>query len=237
MNPVLMLFHNNADLTARAIDSLLAQDIPVKILVIDNGSTDRSGDMIRNRYAHITYMRYGENLGVTKAWNDGLRMLFHDNDHVLVAGNDMIFPPFYYRCLLEANEPFVTGVSIDEEETLYWSCGEQFSPALDKFPHPDFSSFLIRKEVWDKVGPMDERFVFYVQDCDYHVRMNRAGLWAGCVPIKVYHRRSSTLRNAGDEQKRRINERADQDREEFRKLYGCMPGDAKYAGLFQKEPQ
>lgn len=236
-NPVLMLHYNSAELTMRAINSLLMQDIPVRIVLIDNGSVDGSGDQIRKQYAdnHILYIRNPANIGVTKPWNDGLDMLFQHDEHVLVVGNDMIFPPFYYRLLLEADEPFVTGVSIEEEETLYWSCGQQLPPALDKSPHPDFSSFLIRKSTWEKVGPFDERFVMYAQDADYHVRMFRAGIWAGCVPIRVYHRRSSTLRNATPEVNRAISLRADQDREEFRMLYGCMPGDEKYQAIFRSQ--
>lgn len=234
MNPVLMLHLNSPDLTMRTIDSLLVQDVPARVVLIDNGSTDGSGRAIEEKYGQqIRYFRYPRNVGVTRAWNDGLRLLFVQYEHVLVAGNDMIFPPFYYRALLEANEPFVTGVSIDEEETLYWSCGQQVPPPVDKVPHPDFSSFLIRKETWEKVGEFDERFVMYVQDCDYHVRMHRAGLWAGSIPVRVYHRRSSTLRNADTAERQRINERADEDRAEFKKLYGCMPGDAKYAELFK----
>ena len=63
----------------RAIDSALAQTRPVdEIVVIDDGSTDGTGDALRARYGdligeRIVYHRQ-DNAGVSAARNTGMRL-------------------------------------------------------------------------------------------------------------------------------------------------------------------
>lgn len=101
-------------------------------------------------------------------------------------------------------------------------------------PHPDFSNFLIRREVWQQVGPFDERFVYFGQDWDYHVRMHKAGITAYCADIPYLHHVSGTLKNVPIGERRVIQARAEQDREAFHSKWGFRGGTEEYYSFFSR---
>jgi GT2 family glycosyltransferase len=239
LNPVIIPTHNCYDLTVRCIDSVLAQDIPVNLLVIDNKSTDERlrnylTDMNAAKKLECVFLQRNE--GVSKAWNIGLAAYFNSGlaKHALVLNNDLEIPPQYYRLLIETEENFISGVNIGiPNGSRYWDNGIVPNPQRrHRRPHPDFSAFLITKFCWDKAGSFDENMVFYASDGDYHVRMNREGIWAGSINLEYYHYASATLRQATDEEKQEIALQADADRDEFTKKYGCRIGTAEYDRLF-----
>ncbi len=67
--------YNRRDLLPRAIDSVLAQTHAVdEIVVIDDGSTDGTGDMLQERYGDRVRHVWQANAGVSAARNHGMRL-------------------------------------------------------------------------------------------------------------------------------------------------------------------
>lgn len=229
MNPCLILTRNNLSLTKRCVESIKNQDIETLIILFDNGSTDGTTQWIVGQQGILSTL-VPTNIGVSAAWNQGLGMLFDlgREDHCLVVNNDTVLPPWFYRELLSYNEPFVSGVSVDQMSQI-----ESLPPRCPLVTHPDFSGFLIRRECWERVGPFDERMKLYASDNDWHVRAHRAGvrLWKANVPF--YHERSSTLNNASPEERAEIQRQADADRAVFQSIYGCKPWEKAYEELFK----
>ena len=70
---------NGRDFVCEAIDSALAQDwTPLEVLVVDDGSTDGTSDLLRRRYGHESRVRLlahpdGQNWGVSASRNLGVR--------------------------------------------------------------------------------------------------------------------------------------------------------------------
>ena len=221
MNPILTLTHNGLELTKKAVDSFLRQDIQVSIYVIDNASADGTLQWLET--IGILLEGSDTNAGVSAGWNQGLNMLFdkYNAEHVLVTNNDVELPRWFYRDLLSCRVPFVTGVSSDK---LLVS----MPPQSNLVPHPDFSAFLIRRSAWKEVGPFDEDMKFYAQDCDYHVRACKVGVPLLAANAPFYHERSSTLRRASPEERVEIEARAGQDRENFRLKHGFTVGSPEY---------
>jgi GT2 family glycosyltransferase len=231
MNPVLILTHNNLSLTKRCVASVRNQDIPTQIMIVDNGSTDGTLEWLDEpAQLEIWAISNGNNDGVSKGWNQGMKTLFStpDVDHVLIIGNDTVLPSWFYSQLLSYQYPFVTGISVERMEQIAKPPQQKSADV-----HPDFSAFLIRRQAWEEIGPFDERMILYASDCDYHVRGHRAGikLMKSCVPF--YHERSSTLRLAHPEERDRIQAQANADREVFRSIYGVLPGQPGYDALFE----
>lgn len=222
MNPVLTLTHNGLENTKKTVESVFKQDIPTKMFIFDNGSTDGTVEWLRTAgdRDNIIYVDcHAENLGVSHGWNEGLRELFRKFDRVLVVNNDVILPPWFYGELLAYNVPFVTGVAVDDMRLI-----QTTAPMQTLQPCPDFSAFLIRREAWIKIGLFDEHMKFYAQDVDYHVRGVAAGvpLWKANVPY--FHIGSATLKNAPAEEQAGIKWQADLDRRYFFNKHGFSVG-------------
>lgn len=73
---VLMPVYNAARFLREAIDSILAQSFkPFEFLIIDDGSTDDSAEIIcAYRDPRIRFIRNGENLGITATLNKGIAL-------------------------------------------------------------------------------------------------------------------------------------------------------------------
>lgn len=226
MIPVLILTHNNLELTKRAVESVYKQRVSAAPCVFDNGSIDGTREWISDMGICLGSVPF--NAGVSFGWNKGLNMLFWEKnfDKALVIGSDTVLPEWFLGSLFSYDVPFVTGVAVDKMPVEY--------PArMPLSENPDFSAFLIERTLWEDVGPFNERLVNYCGDCDMHVRAHQMGipLWQANVPF--YHERSSTMNKAPEQERAVLHAQAEADRGTFKAIYGCIPGDAKYAELFK----
>ena len=104
---VLIPTHNRSALLARALDSLLAAEVPprmhVSVTVVDNNSTDQTRDLVRSRLSdfggRLSYLferrpgkPYALNTGVAAATSDLVGLI--DDDEEIDGG--------WYRCIEEA---------------------------------------------------------------------------------------------------------------------------------------
>ena len=65
--------YNAARLLPRQLDALLGQSLPLaEIVVVDNGSTDGTWELLAAEYPGVTVLRMAENLGAAGAWSAGL---------------------------------------------------------------------------------------------------------------------------------------------------------------------
>ena len=188
------------ELTSECIDSLeCSQYSRLRILLIDNGSPDGSGERLHARFPTIPYLQMGRNLGYGVANNRGIEWaLAHGADYVLVVNNDAVVLPGAIGRLVDAAEsgkdvaivaPFI-GYHDDPETG--WYAGGQFSglrglgvhraprPA-ESLTKPEEISFatgcvcLISARAIRDVGAFAEDFFAYVEDAEFCVRLRRAG--------------------------------------------------------------
>jgi GT2 family glycosyltransferase len=227
-----MLTRNNLHLTKKAVASVLKQDISsgVDLLVIDNGSTDGTREWLRSQ-TNISSLCPSPPMSVSAAWNLGLTVFLKKSEYVLVVNNDIELRPDTYAWLVGDGGGFVTAVGTNDPEKVQ-------PPYLDpdpskKRPHPDFSCFLIRKEVFEEVGPFDERFEgAYCEDSDYHVRMHRAAIAAYALELPFLHHGAQTVKNADPGDQKRIQIQADKNRALFKQIYGFGVGSPEYYASF-----
>jgi len=228
MNYILCPLRNGLHLTRKAITSFRAQDIATSILVIDNDSNDGTGQWLQTQNdLQISFQR--PPLSVAESWNHGLQHVFLRNSYCLVVNNDVELLPSTYSTLLQDGGGFVTAVGQNEPiEDFNWT-----KDVFKSRPHPDFSCFLIRREVYHKVGPFDEKFRgAYCEDSDYHCRMHKLGIVAKCINLPFYHYASGTLKNASVEEVKRIQQQADKNRTYFKNKYGFEVGSPEYEAYF-----
>src|SRR6266446_952380 len=133
MNPCLMPCRNSLALTKRAVESVLHQNVPTTLYLIDNESTDGtrewlSAEMLSftvgEHYGSIRNWRFTPAKGVSASWNFGLDYLFNTAMclYVLVVNNDVELRTDTYRELLRDCGSFVTAVSVDKVEQMHAVC-------------------------------------------------------------------------------------------------------------------
>jgi N-acetylglucosaminyl-diphospho-decaprenol L-rhamnosyltransferase len=87
---VVIVSHNTRDLTLACIESLYAQtpNLTLQVIVVDNASTDRSADAIRQRFEHVNVMEANGNLGFARANN--LAALAAAGEYLLLLNPDTV---------------------------------------------------------------------------------------------------------------------------------------------------
>lgn len=242
---ILIVARNSCNLTMACVKSALAQDIPTPVLVLDNASIDGTAPWLRSfEYLHsrptqhypagpVTPLRgwtIDAQLSLAACWNKGIREAWALGETAcLVLNNDTVIRPDTYRLLSAWPGPFVTGISVRSIAEM-----EAKAAPTSESPHPDFSCFLIRKEVTDKVGWFDEDYYpAYCEDCQFHVRMHRAGIPAVSIDLPFLHYACGTLKTADPAEKSRIERGAARNKERFRETYGCYPDSDQYGELFK----
>lgn len=110
--------HNRRELTRRCLECLSVQTYPhYKIIVVDDGSTDGTGEMIAAQFPHVTVLRGDGNLWWTEATNVGIRharqlaaensgTLPGERHFVLTLNDDTEVQPDYLDTLLATEQQY-----------------------------------------------------------------------------------------------------------------------------------
>ncbi|MBI1849212.1 MAG: glycosyltransferase family 2 protein [Planctomycetes bacterium] len=101
---VLVLNWNGGDALVACVESVRKQTHPrVRLLVLDNGSTDGSLDRVIERFPDVEVLRNGANLGYCDGNNRGLERALRDRaDFVLLLNNDATLEPDAVSAMVRA---------------------------------------------------------------------------------------------------------------------------------------
>lgn len=253
MNPVICPLRNNLHLTRKAIATFHAQDIAggVEVLVINNDSSDGTAAWLAAQRG-LWQIHSHPAMSVAQSWNRGLQWAWERGaEYALVVNNDVELRPDTYRHLVADGGGFVTAVGTRDPEKLRPNqyVGTAGVPELAddmpnsyvppnphmKRPHPDFSCYMIRREVYEKVGPFDEGFkIAFCEDGDYDLRLYKSGIRAYCLDLPFLHHGSATIKNADPVEIRRIQVQADKNRQYFERKWGFRMASPEYYNALDK---
>jgi len=201
---------NGREVLERLLASLEAQrQRPSELLIVDNGSTDGAPDLARQRGARVIAM--GRNAGFAAAVNRGVRE--SGAEWITVLNSDVELAPDYLATLRAAEAPFATGKILmagDPQRidgtfdavcrgAVAWRVGygRADGPAFGercKIWSAPWTAALFRRDVFDSVGLLDERFGSYYEDVEFGVRCASRGISGLYIPEAVaWHRGSAAL--------------------------------------------
>jgi GT2 family glycosyltransferase len=173
-----------------------------RILVIDNGSTDGTGDYLATCQG-VEVVSNPENLGCAGAWNQGVRE--SATEWVLLLNNDVIVSPGWLEGLLRfAQERGVDLVSpaIREGEYNYdiVEYGARFVAAMGNVSRmgvADGICFMVNSRVFRSLGGFDEKFrIGQFEDADFFRRAAQGGFRLGTTGRSFLHHFGSVTQDA-----------------------------------------
>lgn len=186
--------------TINCLRSLAVQSHPnLKMLVVDNGSSDDSVARIQAACPDVKVLANPTNQGFARGMNKGLRQaLAAGADFILTLNNDTLVAPDAVSRLLDHADSTVGLLApiiyYAADPQRVWSLGGQIHPwtlevigsmrgRVDYGQWPDVltcdfvpgCAMLLARETLEKAGLFDERFFMYYEDSDLCLRIRRAG--------------------------------------------------------------
>ncbi len=185
-----------------------------RVIVLDNASTDGSVEVIRSSYPAARVIPLEQNLGYAGNNNVGIRLALEQGaGWVFVLNEDTVVDSACISHLVEVGESDpATGIvgplvyHYDEPDIIQsaggildgrWNsihtgqnekdCGQFSRPR--KVDWISGCAILVRREVIEQVGGLDERFFYYWEETEWCVRARRKGWQIFHVPAaKIWHK-------------------------------------------------
>jgi GT2 family glycosyltransferase len=215
---------NGAHLLGECLRSLSSQSYAAEIIVVDNGSTDRSVEFVHERFPEVTLLELPSNRGFAGAVNIGISHALQSGaQYVALLNNDAVAERDWLERLIACAERhreagIVTSkfllddrIHIDSTGDFYSSWGWAYPRGRDELDRGQYDApelrdvfcgtggaSLFRARMLDEVGLFDEDFFAYLEDQDLGFRAQLMGWRARYEPrARAYHRLMSTSANIG----------------------------------------
>jgi N-acetylglucosaminyl-diphospho-decaprenol L-rhamnosyltransferase len=204
---------NGAQRLQRLLPSLGADS---EVIVVDNGSTDGTADLLARRFPHVESLRLERNHGFSNAVNRAAAVA--SSDAIVLVNDDCVCEqgfaerlagaldpargvPMAAGVLLEAHDPTVidsAGVELDNTLLVFDYLNGQPVEVLDRPVAdplgPSGSAAAFDRSAFIDCGGFDERLFAYWEDVDLILRLRVAGGRCVLVPnARAIHSHSATL--------------------------------------------
>ena len=202
---------NGSKYLEKCLDALLMQQGVFDVVVVDNGSTDGSVELLQDKYPQVKCILLNENTGFCHACNEGMKA--SDTPYVLLLNNDTEVLPGFVENLVQAIEKDekIFSVSaqmlqiqnpelIDSAGDMYTIMGWGYSRGKGKTAE-DYDkavkifsacggAAIYRKSILEKIGFLDENHFAYLEDCDLGYRAQIFG-------YRNYYTPKAVVKHAG----------------------------------------
>ncbi len=198
----IVLNWNGGERILRCIRSLYASsNITPQVVVVDNGSSDGSLELIQRQYPDVQLIGFEENAGLVLARNTGIRRALEQSfSFVLFIDDDAVVEKDCLHRLFSVleNTPsagiatprifdgsdvemiwYDGGVTNIFGDTLHRNMGKRKGETESNTPLTiSFATgccVMVKREVFEKVGLLDESYFVYSEDADFSFRARAAG--------------------------------------------------------------
>ena len=208
---------NGMQFVGMCLDSLSKLDfMDYEVIVVDNGSTDGSREMIEEQYPGVRLLKLPDNMGFAIACNEGIKASYAE--YIVLLNNDIEVTSDWLRELYEGMERHpecgmgtTKMMFLDQRDVFYntgdlfcsWSSGGgrgQGEKDIGQYEKEDYvfgacaGAGIYRREFFNQVGLFDEDFFIFAEDVDLNMRGQLQGLKAVYLPkAKVYHIGTATV--------------------------------------------
>ena len=221
---------NGKHFLAPCLDALKKQSMTeFDIILVDNGSTDGSVELLKEEYTYIKIIEMGENTGFCGAVNAGVKA--SGTEYILLLNNDTIPDKNFVKalvdamdarkkafscsaCMLTVSDPDTLDGAGDLYNAFGWASARGKGRSVSRFQKEAgiFSSCagaaIYRRELFVELGMLDEAHFAYLEDMDIGYRARIKGYENRYIPqARVLHVGSGTSGSRYNEFKVRYSAR------------------------------
>ncbi len=216
---IILVNWNGKKDSREALLSLRKVHTPSTVYLVDNGSTDHSIEELLPEFPEVVFLDAGKNLGFAGGNNLAIRFAMKKGaSFFFLLNNDTIVDPHivdaFLQAALQKPEGGIFGAKsfsyfdrehIDhfggiwkEKWAEFVSIGKgKKDEGFDTMQKVDYvcgCAMFIRREVFEKIGLLDERFFLLWEESDFCMRAKRAGFEIWTVPkAHLFHKISSSF--------------------------------------------
>ncbi len=219
---IVVLNWNGKQDSEKCLSSLEKLTYPhVEIIIVDNGSTDGSQELFRERFPNCTLLETGHNLGYAGGNNVGISYALKQGfDFFFVLNNDTVVDPQIVEAFLEGfeSEPkagILGGkIYLMDEPDRFDHFGGKWNKKTLSFDyvgykelddkrrweeplHLDYvcgAGIMIRRSVFESIGLLEPRFFLFWEETDFCFQARKAGFFVmTCPRAKLWHKVSASF--------------------------------------------
>lgn len=212
---VIVVNWNNAGDTIRCLESLSGVNVTeMRVLVVDNGSTDGSADTIRKRFPQYGLLELETNRMYGGGCNAGFELARKEGaEYVIFLNNDTVVDPGFLEPLISSfRDHDAVAITVpriyymDFPDRLWYAGGEvdlrmgrvahrgirkKDGERFDRACETEYATgccLAMRVSDFSRFQGFDERFALYGEDVDLSLRVREAGKRVLYVPAsRVWH--------------------------------------------------
>ena len=209
---VIILNYKVSDLTIKAAQSVIRSSYEnCRVYVVDNNSGDQIEEKVKS-YKEITFIQTGDNLGYTGGNNIGVKQALKDGaDWIFLLNPDAEVERDTLKTLLERTKKHDAQIANPKiyfaKSKKIWFAGKFFDIAnvlgshrgvdeedIGKYDQEEEledgtgCALLIKRDVFEKIGFLDDDYFLYYEESDFIYRARKAGFKVMYIPASVvYH--------------------------------------------------
>ena len=208
---VVIVAYNSLEWLRESLPSLFAQSYtPLEIVIVDNGSTDKSSEWVASNYPQVVILRLDSTQTFASAINKGVEIAH--GEYFFLLNPDVRLEADAIAQMVAVAEANSNCAAVGAKLKFLWApaflngLGNRvgsFSWGTDNgLGHLDLGQFdnwrhlpsvcyaaaLIPKKAWEQIGPADEGFPMYYEDGEWSYRARLLGYEIRAAPQAViYH--------------------------------------------------
>lgn len=218
---IIILTWNGLAYTKRCLETLRGRTIfpNYEVVVVDNGSTDGTVEYLKSLHGLRLFLN-SDNLGFVRGNNRAMADCGGDSDFVLLNNDTEIVQPEWLSSLQDTAygmpEVGIVGARLRRPDGMlqhagtympvetFWGqqvgAGEKDINQFNADAEVEgvvFACVYIKREVYEKVGPLDEDYFSYFEDSDYCLKARTHGFKVVCCgsATVVHYENTSTKVN------------------------------------------